>query len=186
MLPPRFGNQPPPSGPDKRDDERDEGAVATQEEVSLRKQYADWPQKGDERAQPWDFDALGIKAEVAKLNEQPGAKNTVTPVVIRHSYPILASGSGHPTIVADLGQRLADLGYANSVSDGENPLGHVDESILNAVDNFRRDYGVEEDPTPFGGNNTAGQIRAALHIGPYTWEAVIRASDRQRAEDEEG
>lgn len=143
---------------------------------SLRQRFADWPQKGGEGdAQPWDLDKLGVSKSDRDL--EPGAPDTVSPVVIRHSRPTLTSGSAHP-IVADLGRRLSELGYANSVSEGTNALGVVDESIMNAVERFREDYGVEEDPTPFGGTTTAAVLRAAQIIGPYTWEAIVRASDR--------
>jgi peptidoglycan hydrolase-like protein with peptidoglycan-binding domain len=146
-----------------------------------RQAYKDWPKKGDERAQPWNLDAVGIAKSDREL--EPGARDTISPVVIRHSCPILVSGSADP-IVADLGRRLDVLGYGNSVSEGANPFGIVDESIFNAVERFREDYGVEEDPTPYGGTTTAATLRAAQVIGPYTWEAVIRASDRVEDDDE--
>jgi peptidoglycan hydrolase-like protein with peptidoglycan-binding domain len=159
----------------------DTTATATAEQPSLRQRYRDWPQKGDEdRAQPWDLDALNVPKSDRELDD--GARDTVSPVVIRHAYPVLASGAASPA-VAELGRRLADLGYDNSVSEGANPFNVVDDSVLSAVDRFRSDYGVQEDPTPYGGTNTAAQLRAALHIGPYTWEAVLRASDRIDEDD---
>jgi hypothetical protein len=159
----------------------DEPVESTATEETPRQRYTDWPQKGDDRAQPWDLDALGISKTDRELED--GARDTVSPVVIRHSCPILVSGSADP-IVGDLGRRLALIGYANSVSEGANPFGVVDESIFNAVERFREDYGVEEDPTPFGGRTTAATLRAAQVIGPYTWEAILRASDRAEAEDQ--
>jgi peptidoglycan hydrolase-like protein with peptidoglycan-binding domain len=164
-----------PTAPDT-----DAPATATATQESPRQRYADWPHKGDDRAQPWDLDAVGVDKADREL--EPGARDTVSPVVLRHSYPTLVSGSADPA-VAELGRRLAALGYANSVSEGANPFGVVDDSVLSAVDRFRDDYGVQEDPTPYGGTSTAAQIRAALHIGPYTWEAIIRASDRIEDED---
>jgi hypothetical protein len=151
-----------------------------QPQGSLRQRYTDWPTKGDTRDQPWDLEALGVSKADREL--EPGARDTVSPVVIRHGYPVLASGAASPA-VAELGRRLGELGYPNSVTDGSNPFNVVDDSLLSAVDRFRDDYGVQEDPTPYGGTNTAAQLKAALHIGPYTWEAVLRASDRQADED---
>lgn len=170
-----------PHDPTPENDDATPDATATATAESPRQRYSDWPQKGDERAQPWDLDAVGISKTDRELD--PGARDTVSPVVIRHSCPILVSGSASP-IVADLGRRLDLLGYPNSVTAGENPFGVVDESVFNAVERFRDDYGVEEDPTPYGGTTTAATLRAAQVIGPYTWESIIRASDRVEADDE--
>lgn len=142
---------------------------------TLRQQYADWPRKGDQRPQPWDLEELGIPASEREL--PPGAPNTVSPMLIRHSYPILASGSAG-AVVNDLAARLAVLGYHTDISQGTNPFGIVTDSVMAAVEQFRDDYGVKEDPTPYGGNTQASRERAAQTIGPWTWEGIIRASDR--------
>lgn len=142
---------------------------------SLRQQYADWPQKEDPRPQPWDLDAVGIPKADREL--APGAPDTVSPVLIRHSYPVLASGSGGAA-VHELAARLAVLGYQTDISQGENPFGVVNDSIMNAVERFRDDHHVQEDPTPYGGDTPKTRTRAALTIGPFTWEAILRASER--------
>ncbi len=146
---------------------------------SLRRQYADWPQRDDARAQPWDLDALGIAKADRELD--PGAPNTVSPVVIRHRCPALGSGEAGP-LVADLAARLQVLGYETSVARGDNPYAVLDHSVMAAVEAFRRDYGVEEDPTPYGGRNGKAEREAASYVGPYTWEALIRVSDRVQLE----
>lgn len=123
---------------------------------------ASWPVKGGaDVPQPWDHDAFG--------GDEP-----VVPIEISHPYPILTSGSGDPS-VQTLGRMLGDLGFANSVSRGENPFGSVDATVMAAVESFRSSYGVEEDPTGFGGMTSGGRRVAGAHIGPWTWEAVTRA-----------
>jgi hypothetical protein len=141
--------------------------------------YASWPVKGGTDApQPWDLAGQGIPPHELQL--EPGAPNTVAPIVVDHGMPILTSGSGGPE-VHELGRLLAGLGYETSVSRGENPFGILDPTVLAAVERFRQDYGVEEDPTGFGGNHDAGRVTARNHVGPWTWEALIRAAERERA-----
>jgi peptidoglycan hydrolase-like protein with peptidoglycan-binding domain len=140
-----------------------------------RQAYADWPQKGDQRPQPWDLDAIGISLEARQLEK--GAPDTVSPIVIRHSFPVLTSGSASPA-VGELAQRLQVLGYSTDLSRGENPFGHVTQDIMAAVSQFREDFGVKEDPTPYGGNTEQSRQKAANTIGPFTWEGLLRASDR--------
>lgn len=146
---------------------------------SLRRQYADWPQKDDQRPQPWDLDTLGIPK--ADRDLEPGSPNTIAPIVIRHRCPTLGSGAAGP-MVADLAVRLHALGYATSIARGENPYAVLDHSVLTAVETFRREYGVEEDPTPYGGRSNQAVAEAASYVGPYTWEALIRVSDRAALE----
>jgi hypothetical protein len=172
QTPPDEPVTPDPAAPEQ-EPAAEQDQPAAQE--SPRQRYSDWPQRGDERPQPWDLDAVGIAKTDREL--EPGAPDTVSPIVIRHQCPVLVSGAANP-IVADLGRRLAELGYQTSVSEGANPFGVVDESVFSAVERFREDYGVQEDPTPYGGTTTAATLRAAQVIGPYTWEAIIRASDR--------
>lgn len=114
----------------------------------------DWPVRGGTDQQPWEDENSDVQA--------------------LGGYPILTSGSQDPT-VTDLGGRLALLGYPNSVSEGTNPFGLVDQSVMGAVTAFRRDYGVTEDPTGF---NPASETNAAAHIGPWTATAIVLASDR--------
>lgn len=151
---------------------------------------ADWPQKGGlDGPQPWDLRAFGIAVgvdtetgavtfssphtgEVVTL--APGAPDTISPIVIAHGRPMLTSGSSDPR-VNELGQLLGLLGYSNSVSEGKNPQAIVDETVMGAVDGFRRDYGVEEDPSQFPRD---GKNNAQSHVGPWTWEAILRAGKR--------
>lgn len=138
-----------------------------------------WATEGYDGPQPWDHQALGIDPTKVQALE-PGKPNTVTPTV-SHNHPILTSGSAHP-VVHELGRILGDLGFENSVTRGENPFGTVDGTILAAVDQFRNRYGVQEDPTGFGGNTPAGRRDAASHIGPWTIEGILRAHEHHREE----
>lgn len=142
---------------------------------------AGWPRRGYDGPQPWEHDELGISRED---REKVGkGRNTVTPT-ITHTAPILAAGSAHP-VVHDLGNKLADLGFTNSVSEGENPFGTVDQSVLSAVRSFRNHYGVRPDPHAFGGDHDEGRKLAAAHLDPWTVEAIYRAhrdeTERQAA-----
>lgn len=133
--------------------------------------FDDWPRKGYSGPQPWE--AVDPFSEEARaLHEDPGSPNTVAPIVLTHSHPILTSGSGGVE-VAELCQQLARLGYKTSVSRGENPFATLDPSVMAAVNQFRDDYGVREDPDGFG-----GEAAARNHVGPYTWEALDRAVER--------
>jgi hypothetical protein len=135
-----------------------------------------WPSKGYQGPQPWDHDALGIPREV---RDQIGSRrNTVTPV-ISHNMPILTSGSAHPC-VHELGRKLGDLGFTNSVYEGENPFGNVDQSVLSAVNSFRTQYGVTVDHRMYsGGGNQTPEMMAATHIDPWTAEGILRAHRRE-------
>lgn len=135
-----------------------------------------WASPDYDGPQPWDHEALGVAGREKELD--PGAPNTITPTV-SHTHPILTGGSTHP-VVHELGRKLAELGFPNSVSRGENPFGHVDQTVLAAVDAFRSRYGVQEDPSGFGGNTPAGRAHAAAHIGPWTIEGILRAHDRHQ------
>jgi peptidoglycan hydrolase-like protein with peptidoglycan-binding domain len=140
--------------------------------------WKDWPASGGNgKPQPWDLDALGLKNDGRDL--APGAPNTVAPIVPRAGLPTLAEGSQHDR-VPELCRRLEALGYPTSNADGGNPHGLVDKTVLQAVQKFRSDFGVQEAPTDtWGGETDEGRRAAANHIGPYTWEALIRASDRE-------
>jgi hypothetical protein len=152
----------PEHDPTAVEPEHDGAAVATQD------RYADWPAKGGSDApQPWDLAELGI---------DPRDEDARTPVQPRAGLPLLTSGS-QGVEVRELGQRLGELGYPNSVTRGENPYGVYDQSIHDAVESFRRDYDVREDPSAFIRD---GKTQSATHTGPWTQEAIIRASDRER------
>jgi peptidoglycan hydrolase-like protein with peptidoglycan-binding domain len=126
----------------------DAGDTATAE----RDRYADWPVKG--------------------------GGDTVSPIVPRAGLELLTYGSQGPA-VRDLAVRLGELGYSNSISRGsvDNAFNVYDESVASAVEAFRRDYDVAEDPSQFGRDPRASAIS---HVGPWTTEAILRASDRER------
>ncbi|HEV3136176.1 MAG TPA: hypothetical protein VG348_15915 [Acidimicrobiia bacterium] len=135
-----------------------------------------WPAKGWAGPQPWDIRALGItKDQVEQLG--PGAPNTLSPVKVRHSFPILGVGS-HGPIVGELARRLHALGYRTNIGTGANPYSVLDDSVLAAVENFRDEYNVLEDPAGFGGTGQKAVAKAAEYVGPWTWEALIRACDQ--------
>lgn len=126
--------------------------------------YSDWPKRGDTREQPWRVDDPGI-----------------TP---RAGLPLLVSG-GADAVAAPLFSALAELGYETPISRGQNPFHVIGPEELAAVRQFRRDYGVLEDPNGFGGDNLAGQAVADSHIGPWTGEAILRAAGRAGAPDDD-
>jgi hypothetical protein len=130
--------------------------------------FADWPVKGGNgEAQPWDLSAHGI---------DPRDEDAEVLVEVRVGLPLLTHGSQGPE-VRELGQRLGELGYENSVTRGANPYGVYDDSVHAAVEGFRRDYDVAEDPSAFVRDPKA---QSASHTGPWTQEAILRASDRAR------
>lgn len=129
-----------------------------------------WPSRGYTGPQPWEHAQLGIPRQLLdEVRDHPGTENNVTPQVTHH-LPILTSGSADPC-VHDLGRKLGRLGFPNSVSEGNNPFGHVDGTVLTAVKAFRRQYGVRTDPSSFGGD----QETADNHLDPWTVEAILRA-----------
>jgi len=134
-----------------------------------------WPSRGYDGPQPWEHDELGIPADVrANIGTD---RNTVTPV-ITHTLPILTSGSAHPC-VHELGRKLGELGFVNSVSEGRNHFGTVDPTILTAVSTFRQQFGVRPDPSAFGGNTPQGRATAEAHLDPWTIEAILKAHKRE-------
>jgi hypothetical protein len=134
-----------------------------------------WPKEGYDGPQPWDHDGLNIPP--SERDKIGSGENLITPVVT-HDYPILTSGSAHPR-VHELGRKLGDLGFPNSVSRGENPFGAVDQSVMSAVGSFRAHYGVQPDPSPFGGDTAQGRSLAEAHIDPWTVEAILRAHENR-------
>lgn len=125
------------------DDERDD----SQDEPQAS---SEWPSKGYDGPQPWQD----------KEADQ----------VFAHERPVLSSGSagGH---VVELVHLLAELGYPCALTEGTNPFCILGPSELAAVESFRRDYGVREDPTAYP---TDSETRT--HVGPWTWEALYRAT----------
>ena len=134
-----------------------------------------WPSRGYNGPQPWDHDALGIPRD--QRDQVGNNPNRVTPT-ITHPYPILTTGSAHQC-VHELGRKLGELGFANSVSEGKNPFGTVDQTVMSAVNSFRAHYGVIPDPRPYGGDTPAGRQLAGNHIDPWTTQAILAAHKRE-------
>jgi hypothetical protein len=156
--------------------------------------FDEWPKEGglgEDHPQPWDLKAQGL--QVGNANDgtttiaaphtgdvtvlEPGAPDTVSPVVVSHNRPLLGPLSSDPS-VAELGAMLAKVGIETSVSRGENPNNVVDESVLAGVERFRDAYDVQEDPSQWP---VQGKEQSRLHIGPWTWEAIQRAAARVEA-----
>jgi hypothetical protein len=120
---------------------------------SSSKSSSKWASKGYRGKQPWEEDDHGAE--------------------LHHSRkPILTSGSGGEP-VNELASLLHELGYQTSISRGENSFSILDDSIMGAVQRFRSEHGVEEDPSGF-----RDRAEAASHVGPWTWEALLRATGR--------
>ena len=160
---------------------------------SLPDYAGEWPKQGGvDGPQPWDLRAQGLKVgtddsgsttvidphsgHVVELDA--GGTDTISPIVPAHGRPPLSSGSAGSAVL-ELGALLADIGYPNSVSKGLNPYGIFDESIAGAVERFRYDFDVKEDPSQFTRDKDAN---AASHVLAYTWEAILRAAKRARDE----
>jgi hypothetical protein len=123
----------------------------------------DWPAKGkSDQQQPWQEDDPQI-----------------TP---RAGLPVLASGSADPA-AHELFNALDQLGYETPISRGENPVGVIGPEEMQAVRQFRADYGVEEDPSPWGGDNDEARRQASAFIGPWTAEAILRAAEQHGETD---
>jgi hypothetical protein len=174
-----------------REPEQQPEPVEQQPEAAQPPSYEnDWPQEGGfDGPQPWDLVAQGFKVgateqgttlvkdgEITEL--APGEPDTVSPIVPAHGRPVLSSLSAGEA-VKELGALLAELGYETSISKGRNPFGVLDETVASAVERFREDYDVAEDPSQFAHDRKAA---ALSHVGPWTWEALLRAAARKREE----
>lgn len=114
----------------------------------------EWPAQGYTGAQPWE------------------AEN---PPALTQNHLMVSSGSAGDEVV-ELAALLAHLGYATSISRGQNPHSIYDDGLAAAVRSFCSDYGVEEDP----------QVRRARTedtVGPWIWEALTRAVHKKLAAD---
>jgi peptidoglycan hydrolase-like protein with peptidoglycan-binding domain len=161
-----------------------------------REAYRDWPKEGGiDAPQPWDLRGQGY--DIGKDDEsgavtlthrdtgeitriEPGDPDSVSPLIVGHDRPNLAPGTAGGE-VHELAQLLAELGYPNTISQGKNPSNVFDPSIESAVQRFREDYDVSEDPASYRGR----AAQAAVTVGPYTWEALFRVQGRKRAADRE-
>jgi hypothetical protein len=109
----------------------------------------------------------------------------VTTTTIEPARAVLTSGSAHEDVHI-LGQLLGEAGHANSTSEGRNPFGIVDDTILTAVARYRAANDVPaEDTIPGVVAHEAGRW-----IGPALWDAIAPVerepeSDEQRVEREQ-
>lgn len=110
-----------------------------------------WGSKGYSGPQPW---------EDTEANQEPA-----------EGMPILASGSAGASVTR-LCQQLAKAGFETPVSRGENPLAVLGAGELTAVQAFRRERGVSEDPSAFSG----GAVQAERCVGPWTWTALLEVA----------
>jgi hypothetical protein len=111
-----------------------------------------WPFAGYTGPQPWEAD---------------------NPPTLTQNHLMLSAGSSGDEVV-ELAALLAYLGYGTTISAGQNPHAIYDTGVSDAVRAFCADYGVEEDP----------KVRAARTedtVGPWIWEALVRAVHKKIA-----
>ncbi|MFL5901247.1 MAG: peptidoglycan-binding protein [Solirubrobacterales bacterium] len=144
---------------EEKEIEYPKGVISNAELISLIEEgESTWPCKGFDGEQPWAD------------REDPS-------ITVAHEMPILASGSaGAP--VFELCGMLAELGYETDVTRGTNAFGVFGPAEAAAVERFRQEHGVLEDPTGFGGESADAVRLAAAHVGPWTWEALRRATGK--------
>jgi hypothetical protein len=149
-----------------------------QKVADLRTEFAAWPQRGGmvredgtKAAQPFDLKGHGLPQPGVTRDLLPGGQpDELSPVVIAHHKPILAAGTAG-SAVEELGGLLAKVGYPNSISRGQNHAFSFDDTIASAIESFKRDFHVTEDPSQF-------RPGEAEHIvGPWLWEALLRAAE---------
>ncbi|HET6570407.1 MAG TPA: hypothetical protein VFG58_02850, partial [Solirubrobacterales bacterium] len=116
----------------------------------------EWPCRGYGGPQPWEAD---------------------NPPTLTQNHLMLGSGAAGEEVV-ELASHLAYLGYGSSISVGQNPHQMFDDSIRAAVAAFCSDYGVAEDPKVL-------QARTQDTVGPWLWEALVRAVHKKAAEVQE-
>jgi hypothetical protein len=145
--------------------------------AELRAQFKEWP--GDSTAdlpQPFDLKAHGLPQPGVTRDHLPGGQpDEISPVVVAHNKPLLTAGMAGDA-VRELASLLKAAGYDTSISRGQNWTGSFDDTVTAAVNAFKRDFHVVEDPSQF--NNDLQQ--AERFVGPYIWEALIRVADRAK------
>lgn len=104
----------------------------------------EWPVKAYSGPQPW------------QVNRPPA---------ITHDRRILISGSAGDDVL-ELAACLGRVGYETSISRGENALAVFGGAERAAVEAFKRDYGIEEDPAIIA-------AATADAVGPWTWQALF-------------
>jgi hypothetical protein len=119
-----------------------------------------------------DLHDQGQRPVAGPLNQNP--RKGPHPM-INIARAVLTSGTAHDDVHI-LGGYLAQLGYPNSVSRGENPFGIVDDSILSAVALFRNAQQVEPETTIPG----VPSHEASRWIGPVLWEALVTEAGNLR------
>jgi Protein of unknown function (DUF2510) len=112
-----------------------------------------WPYVGYSGPQPWE------------------AENTPT---LKQEHRMLSPGASGHEVVA-LAALLGQLGYASTITAGQNPHAIYDSGVTGAVEAFCRDYGVQEDPA-------IERARTPQTVGPWIWEALVRAAQKKAAE----
>lgn len=123
-------------------------------------------------AQPVEAAEVDRPQEVGENWPEPGYDGpqpfeVETPPELTHDRGLVTSGSAGPA-VAELAACLAHLGIGTAISEGKNVHMVFGPTEVAAVDEFRRSFGVEEDPSIV---RSAGDSV----VGPWTWEALFRA-----------
>jgi hypothetical protein len=113
----------------------------------------EWPHVGYQGPQPWEAD---------------------NPPALTQNHLMLSSGSAGDEVV-ELAAFLAYLGYGTSISAGQNPHAIYDSGVSDAVRAFCADYSVAEDPK-------VRQARTEDTVGPWIWEALVRAAHKKLAD----
>jgi hypothetical protein len=132
-------------------------AAQTQTVAEPKVMDAEWPCQGYAGPQPWEAD---------------------NPPSLTQNHLMVSSGTAGEEVV-ELAALLAHLGYGTSISAGQNPHAIYDTGVSESVAAFCRDFGVAEDP----------QVRRARTedtVGPWIWEALVRAVHKKIAEPGSG
>ena len=129
------------------DVEPEQGTVAT----------VTWPREGYDGPPPWELDNADGE-------------------VINHNRPTLTYGSAGPD-VAELVRLLAKCGLrSNTIAQGTNTIGFLDQSVMADVHAFRARYRVANAPDEFAGREVPGDRLVDEHVGPYIWQALYHVA----------
>lgn len=104
----------------------------------------------------------------------PQAYEAENPPTLTQNHLMLSPGMTGPEVV-ELAALLGQLGYGSSITSGQNPHAIFDDSLVRALGEFGREYGVEEDPAVL-------RARTPDTVGPWTWEALVRAVHKKSSE----
>jgi peptidoglycan hydrolase-like protein with peptidoglycan-binding domain len=86
---------------------------------------------------------------------------------------LMVSGGSAGAEVVELAAYLGALGYQTGI--GDNPHAVYDSRLAGAVAQFSADYGCQEDPAVL-------RARTEDTVGPWLWEALVRAVHKKIAE----